>query len=252
MTDWLARWIEQAGETFEKANPALFRFFAAVLPYSTPLPVAWLTMRNAATFLGFEPWVAFVFVFGLEGMGLWFTSMLVDAVVDFIRSRNAKTGIMVVLFSIVVTVYVYLLVNLNVTLEKAAGNVSETYSDIVTLLCFLPLLTGIGNGYYKLKLDYREKETEQVQYDRRVAEIEADRRSRERITKAAIKHGRPDPFAVAQAYHAEANSEPLPHDWRNLTQEQRYEIVNRLTVKQIVEKYPISEATAYNWKNKRL
>lgn len=186
-TTKLAEIIKSIGITFEKANPAVFRTLAAVLPYSTPTPVAWLTMRNAAKFLSFDPWVAFVFVFGLEGMGLWFTSMFVDAVVAWVRSRNWKSFFVVVLLGSVVAAYVYLLVNLNVILD--AGNESEVYSRVVTLLCFLPLLTGIGNGYYKLQLDNRDKQEEQTAYERERYEKDEERRKDERIQKAAIKHG---------------------------------------------------------------
>jgi len=41
-------------------------------------------------------------------------------------------------------------------------------------------------------------------------------------------------------------------DWRLLTPDQRYEVVHKLTVPQIMEKYNLAESTAYLWKSKKL
>lgn len=149
----LAKFFNWLGDSVEAFGPSAYRFLAAVLPYLTPLPVAWLTMKSAETFLSFEPWVSFVFVFGLEGIGLWFTGLFVEAVVDFIKSRNLKTFGLVILFGAVVIAYIRILVTLNVTLKAATGNANADLSQVITLLCFLPLLTGVGNGYYKIKLE---------------------------------------------------------------------------------------------------
>lgn len=154
-SNFLAAIFDFIGDALERFNPAAFRFLSAVLPYLTPIPVAWLTARSASLYLHFDSTVAFIFVFCLEGIGLWFTSLLVDSVVDWVRSRNWKSFVPVVLFFIAVISYVYLLVNLNVTLESASGNSNPVLSKVITLMCFLPLITGIGNGYYKLKLDYK-------------------------------------------------------------------------------------------------
>lgn len=153
--NFLATIFDWLGDAIERFGPSAFRFLAAVLPYLTPIPVAWLTADSSAEFLNFPPQIAFLFVFALEGIGLWFTSLLVDAVVDWVRSRNWKSFTPVLLFLGTVVVYVYILVNLNVTLEEAVGSPNPALSRVITLLCFLPLLTGIGNGYYKLKLDYK-------------------------------------------------------------------------------------------------
>lgn len=153
--NFLASLFDWLGDALERFSPSAFRFLAAFLPYLTPIPVAWLTSQSSAEFLGFSSTIAFIFVFVLEGIGLWFTSLLVDAVVDWVRSKNWKSAAPVVLFGMAVTAYVYILVNLNVTLEEATGSSTPSLSRVITLLCFLPLLTGIGNGYYKLKLDYK-------------------------------------------------------------------------------------------------
>lgn len=151
----LASIFDWIGDALERFNPSAFRFLAASLPYLTPVPVAWLTSHSASAFLQFTPEVAFIFVFALEGIGLWFTTMLVDSVVDWVRSRNWKTFVPVVMFALAVTGYIFILVDLNVTLERATGDPDPALSRVITLLCFLPLITGIGNGYYKLKLEHK-------------------------------------------------------------------------------------------------
>ena len=139
-SNFLAGWFDWLGEVFEKFNPSAYRFLGAVLPYLTPLPVAWLTAHSAEEFLNFTPTIAFIFVFVLEGIGLWFTSLLVDSVVDWVRSRNWKTGAVVFVLAFAVAAYMYLLVSLNVLLEES---VNPIYSQVVTLLCF-PLEDMLG------------------------------------------------------------------------------------------------------------
>lgn len=105
-SNFLATAFDWLGEAFEKFNPSAFRFLAASLPYLTPFPIAWLTSHSSEQYLHFTPAIAFIFVFSLEGIGLWFTSLLVDAVVDVIRSRNQKAVLIVIILGLAVTAYI--------------------------------------------------------------------------------------------------------------------------------------------------
>lgn len=180
-SNFLANFFNFLGDALEDFNPAAFRFLSAVLPYATPIPVAWLTADSASTFLNFGPTVSFIFVFCLEGIGLWFTSLLVDAIVEWIRSwRNWRTLVPVLMFLLAVGSYIYLLVNLNVTLEQAKGDTNPLLSRVITLLCFLPLITGIGNGYGKLKLEQKTNtEKEKVHQEEVDARKEQEKFERE-------------------------------------------------------------------------
>lgn len=258
MTNWLANFFENLGEMFEKFNPAAFRFLAAVLPYSTPLPVAWITMRSASEFLGFDPFISFVFVFGLEGMGLWFTSLFVDSVIEAIRSRNPKAFFMVALFGLVVSAYIYLLVNLNVTLKFAVGEANPALQRVITMLCLLPLLTGVGNGYYRWQLEYNNKQAEKEDKQLKTEAQIRQEKNEFKLQRAMIKQGM-NPLQVYAAQTTSPVQEPpaqIVHkkdvDWRTLTPEQRYEVVHFLTVPQIMEKYGKAESTAYSWKSKKV
>ena len=187
-TNWLAHIFDWTGEVFERFTPSAFRFLAAVLPYLTPVPVAWLTADSAAKFLNFPAGIAAVFVFALEGIGLWFTTLFVDSVVDWVRSRNVKTFAVVLMFAVTVAAYVMLLVDLNVTLERAVGQTNPAISRVITLLCFLPLLTGVGNGYYKLKLEYKTEVQLAKQHDMEIRERVREEARQDRMERFRIKH----------------------------------------------------------------
>jgi hypothetical protein len=193
-TNKLADMFNWLGEVFEKFNPAAFRFLAAVLPYMTPIPVAWLTSHSASKFLGFTSNVSWVFVLCLEGIGLWFTSLLVDAVVEWIKTKNRKSFWMVLLFGLAVGAYVTILVNLNVTIENAVNQNVPAYSRVITLLCFLPLITGIGDGYYKLRLEQQTKEQTANEINRQQQDKIRQEGNDLKLKKAALKHGF-NPFA---------------------------------------------------------
>lgn len=248
-TTFLARLAEWISISFEKLNPALFRLLAAVLPYITPFPVAWLTASNAEKFLDFTPAVAFSFVFGLEGMGLWFTSLFVDAFIDWIRSKNWKTFGLVLMFTFVVGVYVFLLVNLNVTLDAINNENSNTaLSRVITLLCFLPLLTGVGNGYYKWKLEAGYEAASDKEYRRRMEEDERRIRSDERIKKTALKHG--INIFKEQANSSQDEDIEKRSDWRLLSKNEKREVVYSLSVEGIMRKYGVKRSTAFEWKKR--
>jgi uncharacterized protein YjeT (DUF2065 family) len=183
--NFLARALNWLATVFEAASPSVFALLAVLLPYLSPLPVAWITAGSAKVFLGMTPWIAGVFVFVLEGLGIWTTSSLVDSLVEYIRSRNTKSGLMVGAFLLVVGVYIIILVSLNVSLEEAAGKITPLYARVLTLVCFLPLISGCMNGYWKLRLERKtDIERQREIEERRHQEERADRRER-----WLIKHG---------------------------------------------------------------
>lgn len=248
----LAEVFDNLGMMFERFSPSAFRFLSAFLPYTTPLPVAWYTMNSAQTFLGFPPFIAFIFVFGLEGMGIWFTSLFVDSIIDFILSRNLKTSILVFLFGLVVAVYIFLLINLNVTLKLSTGSVNPALEKVITLLCFLPLLTGVGNGYYKWKLEQNQKQEVRNQkaedLQNAIRQEKREDKLKHRMLKAGI-----NPLIQYQATTVSDFVESKTKkktDWRLLTAEERHEVKYILSPEDIMKKYPISRATAFAWKKK--
>jgi hypothetical protein len=247
--NFLANFFDWLGEVFEKFNPSAYRFLGATLPYLTPLPVAWLTAYSAEKFLNFTPTIAFIFVFVLEGIGLWFTSLLVDAVVDWIRSRNWKTAAIVFVLGAAVLAYIYLLVSLNVLLED---NVNPVRSQVITLLCFLPLISGIGNGYYKLKLKSETASENDKIYEQDKEERIRKEKNELRLQGKLIKAGI-DPRQPVQQYQSVSPS-VVPNapkgDWRLLDENDRNRCRHQLTASQIMSEFRVSRATAFEWKKK--
>ena len=188
-TNFLANVFDWLGEVFERLSPAMFRMLSTVLPYITPLPIAWLTARHASQFLGFTPNISTVFVIMLEGIGLWATTELVDAFVDAVRSRNLKSWGVVSFLFVVVLAYVSLLISLNVTLQKAVGNTNPTMSLVLTLICFLPFIAGSLNGYRKVKMETKT----QMQLDKEHQDQKEEQKRKDslefKLKARALKQG---------------------------------------------------------------
>lgn len=248
-TNILANIADWFGEVFERLSPAMFRMLSTVLPYITPIPVAWLTAHSTATFLHFTPTISGIFVVMLEGIGLWATTELVDAFVEAIRSRNTKAWGVVVFLTGVVLAYIALLISLNVTLEKAVGNVSNTYAFILTLICFLPFIAGCLNGYRKVKMETKTNlqvaKEKQDELDEKIRQERNDLK----LKKAAIKAGY-NPFAPVVALQQTANAPKIQgkkSDWRELTKEEKKAVQNT-NINDLLAMYEISESTGWRWK----
>lgn len=248
--NFLATMFDWLGEVFEKFNPAAFRFLAAFLPYLSPIPVAWITQQSAGAYLHFNNTVGFIFVFTLEGIGLWFTSLLVDSIVDWIKSRNKNAWIITFVLSMAVLAYITILISLNVLLESSTDGYTTTYGIVVGLLCILPLITGIGNGYYKFQLKSNSSITSDHEYQRNLDEKIRQEKREDRLNGKLIKAGI-NPLFRAPAYQESVEEVALSpkKDWRLLTHSERIELKN-LSAKEIMKKYGIGESTAFSWKAK--
>lgn len=187
--------LDGVRDFFEHASPSVFAVIAAILPYMSPFPIAILTAKSAETFLKMDSTTAGILVFVLEGITIWTTAVFVDSVVELIRSRNAKSVIMVLILFVVIVAYIVILINLNVKLKSSVENISSEYETVITLICFLPLISGFMNGYWKVAVETKKKKIDDESYRRKQDELDRDRKSRDAITKYKIKHGI-DPDAV--------------------------------------------------------
>jgi len=250
----LAKVFDWLGEVFERFNPAAFRFLAAFLPYLSPFPVAWLTQHSAGRYLGFTPSIGFIFVFTLEGIGLWFTSLLVDSVVDWIKSKNGKSGVITLILGFAVVAYIAILILLNVILESNTDGYTATYGLVVALLCLLPLITGIGNGYYKYQLKSGSNIELEREYQRGLEEKIRQEKREDRMKSKLIKAGiNPLAFpsqnfqSTTEVVEMESASKG---DWRLLTSTERNLVRTALSVSEIMTKHNVSRSTAFEWKKK--
>ena len=131
------------------AQPSVFAFVETTLPYMTPIPIATISSISANTFFGLSGFPAFAFVYSLEAIGLVATTKLVDMLVEAIRSRNVKSWLVVVVLIITMIAYIRILVSMNVTIHS---NYGKTEAQVLTLICYLPLMAGVLNGVGLMKL----------------------------------------------------------------------------------------------------
>lgn len=250
MQVYILKFLNGIKDIFETATPSVFAALAAILPYFSPIPIAVYTAEKARIYLNFDPWVAGIFVFVLEGLGVWATTTLVDAFVDFIRSRNGKTIFMVIFLSAVVGAYLFILVNLNVRLEAALGEISNELASIITLICFLPALSGVMNGIWKLRLEHKT-EIEKV---RDLEELHYQQNREERNERWRLRHG----FAL------DVQDSVNYTNYTNITQptavkrwdirkdkDELYkdkEFITTANIEDVQGKYGISRKTVYNWR----
>jgi len=249
MKQYVLKFLDGTRDIFETATPSVFAVLAAILPYLSPFPIAFYTASKAEIYLGFTPVVAGIFVFVLEGLGVWSTTAFVDSIVDAIRSRNSKTIFMVIFLGFVVGAYLWILVNLNVRLETALGEISEELATIITLICFLPALSGVMNGIWKLKLEHKTE----VQKTKELEESHYQQRQEELNARWRLKYG----YALnTQNYtentHSDVKKDVKRFDLRNdegKLHKDRDFILNA-SVNDVRKKYGISRKTVYNWRER--
>jgi hypothetical protein len=171
---------------FEGIAKFLYALLPTILPYSTPLPIAMITASSAETFFGMTPFIAGVFVFSLEGLGVWSTTTFIDKFVEWIRSRNPKVAWMSAIMALVVVAYIAVLILLNVVLK---GNNSTAYRWAVTLVCFLPFIAGILNGFRKV--DLQDNDMWALRHAEETATKDKERDNKHELAKmrTLAKHG---------------------------------------------------------------
>lgn len=241
-------------KTIEDANPAIFALLATLLPFLTPFPIAALTAISAETYL-FDGHVtiSWIFVAVLEGLGLLVTSYLTDAVLKYIGSKNTREIWKITLLGVVTVVYIAILIGLNVQLKAANSEADPAYLLIITLMCFLPLISGVLYGYAKFNRDTKAKETADEEYSRKLEEKKYEDARSDRMTKYKIKRG------VPLTEYSSTTSSPAPvvkqdkehsNSFRNVrkslpTEELRW--IAGATRSQVAKKYNLPLSTARNW-----
>ena len=194
-----------------------------------------------------------VFVAVLEGLGLLVTSYLTDAVLKYIGSKNPKEIWKIGLLGIVTIVYIAILVGLNVQLKSANSDASPTYLTIITLMCFLPLISGVLYGYAKFNRDAKEKERADETYQKTQSEKHYEDTRNDKMTRYKIKKGVPltefSSITVTPVLPPVEVKEPS-NSFRNIRKsipDQDLIWITKHTRSQVAEKYKLPLSTARNW-----
>lgn len=238
----------------EDANPAIFALLATLLPFLTPFPIAALTAISAETYL-FSGHVAisWIFVAVLEGLGLLVTSYLTDAVLKYIGSKNTREIWKIFLLGVVTVVYIAILIGLNVQLKAANSEADPAYLLIITLMCFLPLISGVLYGYAKFNRDTKAKESSDEEYNRKLEEKKYEDARKDKMDRYKIKRGVPlveNNFTTSVPSVPQKQEKEPSNSFRNvrksLTTEELRWIVGA-TRSQVAKEYKLPSSTARNW-----
>lgn len=243
-----------AARVIEDANPAIFALLATVLPFLTPFPIAALTAISAETYLfAGHVTISWIFVAVLEGLGLLVTSYLTDAVLKYIGSKNTREIWKIFLLGIVTIVYIAILIGLNVQLKAANSKSDPAYLLIITLMCFLPLISGVLYGYAKFNRDTKAKETEDDAYQKSLEEKRYEDSRSDKMTRYKIKKGVPlteySSTTSSPAQPAPEVKEPS-NSFRNVRKTLSTPDLVWITQhsrSQVAKKYNLPSSTARNW-----
>lgn len=82
--------------------------------------------------------------------------------------------------------------------------------------------------------------------DRKEDALRVEQRE-ERLEKYRIKHGAQNRRFASDAPQLKVSKK----DWRQLSTDERHEIIHVLSVEEIMSKYPVSRSTAFSWKSKK-
>lgn len=243
----------QTAKTIEDANPAIFALLATVLPFLTPFPIAALTAISAETYLfAGHVTISWIFVAVLEGLGLLVTSYLTDAVLKYVGSKNTREIWKIALLGIVTIVYIAILIGLNVQLKAANSQSDPAYLLIITLMCFLPLISGVLYGYAKFNRDTRAKESADEEYQRELEKKKYEDARNDRMVRYKIKKGVPlieYSSTTSQPQTPKPPKEPS-NSWRNVRKSLSTEDLMWIAShsrSQVADEYKIPPSTARNW-----
>jgi hypothetical protein len=171
----------------------------------------------------------------LEMLGYVGAIEFVHSIFRLVRSRSEKYWLTVGLTGIAYLFYLVSMLLINVQLGKYFGT-PPIVNSIVGLLSFITVPTGLLAANY-----LGGKSESEIDYT-----IRQERRE-DRIKTKMIKAGM-NPNRSFQSEAPAPTQAKNKGDWRNLSPDEQRQVVNVLSVQEIMSKYPVSRATAYKWK----
>lgn len=245
-------------EIIEVASQPLYNLIAIAIPFFTPIQTALFVRDNLVKYNGTTLAMANRWAIIFEGLGIFVLSSFVIALLSWVRSKNPKVKVFVWFLGALVIIYLATILTINVALE-IRYDVEPISIFINFLLCLTPIVSSSVFGYHRLvTLDEKEHLIEKTKAEEQAEKIRLEKVA-EQKRRWDIKHG---------ILPQQSNQQPLTlynldvppvvetrdtpkKDWRLLNKKERYEVKNKLSVKEIVEKYGIGESTAFAWKSKR-
>jgi hypothetical protein len=201
MMDWLVDTLAKTlvslfdgvKNAVDHANPSLFALVATLLPFLLPLPVAFMTAHSAQRFFDWDMWAANTLGFGLEGLGLLAWVKLVDAVLDQVRSNNAKVSNVVFLYGVVALTYEILLLFINVVLAQQEG-ADWRYVVVLACVCLLPALSALLYGHQRRMVETQLEKERREALEQKERERQERREDRRHAAELKLKYAKDAPL----------------------------------------------------------
>lgn len=133
---------------------------------------------------------------------------------------------------------------INVNLGNYFGT-PEIVNNVIGLLSFITVPTSLLAANHLALKEHDDKEEKRYQEKREDKKIA-------KMIKAGMNPNEPKVVYQSDTVSVPKVPEVKRGDWRTLTAEEKYEVVNILTIPQIMKKYGIAESSAFAWKAKRL
>lgn len=220
-------------------TPSIVGFFAALSPMIAPMAMAAMSAINLQKHFQLLSWQSWLLAISLEVVGFPLWVFVTESI--FVDGWKGTTR----QYWLAGSVTVYELVILTVNAILTANNFADLM--ILAFLCLLPALCGVAFSYSNRKNDAVIK---QEQDEMKEAQLRAE--SMEfKLKKSAMKQGLYNPYGQPMAtLNQDVPQVKLPSkgDWRNLTADERHEVIHVLSVTDITNKYGVSRSTAFAWK----
>lgn len=166
--------------TTDHASPSFFGLVAVILPFLTPMPVAYMSARSAMHFFQWDTSMAWILAISVEGLGLIAWVATVEAFLEHAKTGSAQVAKVVWVFGAIAVAYEILLVTLNVGLTLHEG-ADGLYAFVLFLIVIFPAMSAFYYGYNKRLAEARiatkeaaaKAEAERLRQERRADRKEA-------------------------------------------------------------------------------
>jgi hypothetical protein len=247
-TSRLAEFFDRQREVIEAAEQPFAKLAVFVLPILAPSVPAFVTSLHMyqlfLEILTFSNKYVASFIISsaiglvLEMLGYVGAINFIKSLFDYVRRRKDEYLLPLVLNFSAYAFYLVAMYLINVKLGQYF-EVAPIVNSIIGLLAFITVPTGLLAANHLSVIDVKSEE-EKLRQEKR----------QDRLNNKLIKAGIDPRTNIFQGTTVAVKEKP--RDWRNLSDEQKYRVVHVLSVKEIMDEFPVSEATAYNWKKQAL
>lgn len=248
-TNFLANIFYFLHEVVVAADKPISMLVGVLLPFIAPLLPALITARSLKDFMKFDDAWTWIAVISFELVGYLGMIAAVGAAMRLSKnSDKEKIESLTWNRNFYLTAYVIYLITLIVanTILEIVNNVSLAHVAVIFCLTVgLSISAGILNAS---RIYERDEKDEQ--------DIRRREKTDFKLKTKALEHGI-NVFSLNSNYPSSSVnpsvvSSPKNGDWRNLSDKEKREVINVLTIDEIMKKYSVGRSTAFGWKNKTI